>query len=701
MVVLSPAIWPNGASDVIAAPRVVLFPTRFARNLNPDKISLDVLKGKSKLEFIEINEEVLTDVLELPPWLRIRQAFCVGVTVSVPWTKLKSAPVVIFIDEINVNAVLTGEPPHKKTDRPASGLSENSSYGFADKVVEGLSLYINTVEINFDSDAFGGSFMLSRLSVESRTPGWQAAQDLRQTRINCTVINRALIFKQISWHLLRIEASAKTDRNEKRCTVNAPLRLITSGGKIRVTLKKNTIDGSVENAQIHMLLDDILWVATLPQLRSAIAFSSYLMSLVRQCEKEYPPVATLPTKPVESLTPNGQTATVSNVFRAFDFDQTSHHLHIKKVDLHLCDDAHSNITYPPGWDIESGAMQVTLYRVLVDIYPRTLASSDRRNWPRYSAPNDFSRWIDTRLEKQFSKFCTETDEALQTRLMRCWPQLLSFNVVLRIHDLIIQCVSDASSKRDSLQNMFTSDRHSRSLPNDQYIVHFEFANFVHPMSNSLPVPSPASFLQLGPFSILFDKRTLRWCLYIVHNLATAFEQSLGVNMEPIPHSDIRIDLLMPKVIIHFPSPSSNDRRFPLRLLISFSALSLSNTTFDSDIFKPFEMLSKATISYVANSELLGGRSTLIGDLMQLVGAENPTGMSELLWLRTSPAWVDTDHGPNTKSLPVISDVCFSGAILNSAEQVNIYVEPTTQISAVVDHFQFIQVSLCNGVWILY
>ncbi|KHJ85512.1 hypothetical protein OESDEN_14760, partial [Oesophagostomum dentatum] len=504
------------------------------------------------------------------------------------------------------------------------------------------------------------------------------------------------LFLQISWQLLRIEASAKADRNEKRCTINAPLRLITSGGKIRIALKKNTTDGTVVNAQIHMLLEDILWVATLPQLRSAIAFSSYLMSLIRQCEKDYPPPVTTtltPRPPMEANTPNGQDVTISNTFRAFDFDQTSYHLHIKKVDLHLCDDAHSSITPPPGWDIESGAMQVTLYRVLVDIYPRTLSSSDRRNWPRYCAPNDFTRWIETRLAQQFTKFCVNTDEAGRTRLVQCWPHMISFNVVIRIHDLTIQCVSDANSKRDSLQNMFTSERHLRSLPNDQYIVHFEFANFIHPMSSTLPVPAPASFLQLGPFSILFDRRTLRWCLYVAHNLATALEQSLGVDMEPIPHSDLRVDLLMPKVIIPFPTPPTEDRRFPMRLLVSFSTFSLSNTQFDQDIFKPFEMLNKATLSYVMNSELLNGGTTLVNDLIQLSGSKACGGVSELFWLRTSPAWVDTDHGVNTKSLPVISDVCFSGAILIRPEQVNVYVEPTTQISAVVDHFQFLQVRI--------
>lgn len=34
-------------------------------------------------------------IQELPPWLKIKRATCTGVTVNVPWTKLKSAPVQI------------------------------------------------------------------------------------------------------------------------------------------------------------------------------------------------------------------------------------------------------------------------------------------------------------------------------------------------------------------------------------------------------------------------------------------------------------------------------------------------------------------------------------------------------------------------------------------------------------------------------
>ena len=111
-------------------------------------------------------------------------------------------------------------------------------------------------------------------------------------------------FFEVSWQLLRVEASAKSERNEKRASINAPLRLITSGGEIRIALKKNSggwfkfqvffksffPDGSVVHARILTKLDEILWVATLPQLRSALAFYSYVLSLARTSSGSVSPV---------------------------------------------------------------------------------------------------------------------------------------------------------------------------------------------------------------------------------------------------------------------------------------------------------------------------------------------------------------------------------------------------------------------------
>lgn len=66
---------------------------RFAKNLTPDQISVEVLRGKGELRNIELNETVLSERLEFPSWLKICHARCNRVIVKVPWTKIKSTAV--------------------------------------------------------------------------------------------------------------------------------------------------------------------------------------------------------------------------------------------------------------------------------------------------------------------------------------------------------------------------------------------------------------------------------------------------------------------------------------------------------------------------------------------------------------------------------------------------------------------------------
>ncbi|CAJ0955343.1 unnamed protein product, partial [Mesorhabditis belari] len=669
--------------------------SKFARNLKPEQISLDVLKGKSELRNIELNEEVLTEVLELPIWLKIKKANCNRVAVRVPWTNLKSKPVELFIDEITVSIVLSADRSPSTSRKPFSDAQDTGSYGFAEKIVEGMSIYVNTLEINFDSGAFGGSFMLSRLSVESRTPGWALTNDLRKTRLHCHTTHRVLCYKQVSWQLLRIEASARTEETQRR-NINAPLRLITSGGKIRICLKKNSQNGNVIHARISMLLDDILWVATLPQIRSAIAFYSHMMKLVNAAEKAAPSIPVpVPSKTqlIPSPEPQQIHAAANSMFRRLDLDQTSYHLQVKKIDLHLCDDNLNAGNYPKDWNIEAGAMQVTLHVLLIDVYPKTLASSDRSHWVRYTSPNSATSWMGNNLKHHFAKICEELDETTRMRVQRSWPDLMSFNVVVRVYDMVIQCVSDMRTKKEELQNMFTSDRNSKkSLPSDQYILHAEFANFFHPMTDHLPVPPPATFAQLGPFSLLFDKRTLRWILFVVENLQSAMIEADAPSMEPMPHTDIRIDLLMPKVIIHLSDPKL-DARLPHRLIVSLSTVTACNNPFDV-IPTGFSRIDTRLIDYVTNTELPEGKTAFRGDLLQMNNKQTVFGIAEGMqwWLRTSPLWIDTDHGEFSRTVPLISDVCFHASITTRKDQINVYVEPQTEVTALVDHFQFLQLT---------
>lgn len=50
--------------------------SRFTKNLSPDKINLSTLKGEGQLTNLELDEDVLQNMLDLPTWLAINKVFC-------------------------------------------------------------------------------------------------------------------------------------------------------------------------------------------------------------------------------------------------------------------------------------------------------------------------------------------------------------------------------------------------------------------------------------------------------------------------------------------------------------------------------------------------------------------------------------------------------------------------------------------------
>lgn len=53
-----------------------MFVFRFTKNLSPDKINLSTLKGEGQLTNLELDQEVLQNMLDLPTWLAINKVFC-------------------------------------------------------------------------------------------------------------------------------------------------------------------------------------------------------------------------------------------------------------------------------------------------------------------------------------------------------------------------------------------------------------------------------------------------------------------------------------------------------------------------------------------------------------------------------------------------------------------------------------------------
>lgn len=75
------------------------------------------------------------------------------------------------------------------------------------------------------------AFKILRIEVESKSSAWEKC-DLRHTRIKDLKRGQILLFKEVRWQNLRIEAKSITEKELP------PLRLLTNDAVCRIIIKK-------------------------------------------------------------------------------------------------------------------------------------------------------------------------------------------------------------------------------------------------------------------------------------------------------------------------------------------------------------------------------------------------------------------------------------------------------------------------------
>lgn len=145
------------------------FHLRYTKNLSSDKINISTFKGEGELTNLQLDENVLTELLELPSWLRLTSAWCNHITFRISWAKLKSVPITLTLDEVNIS-VETCEIA--RTGTPTAGGLQSLSvpmgkYSFIHKVIDGITIAVNTVNVNFKSPAFTASVQVIDYSYKT------------------------------------------------------------------------------------------------------------------------------------------------------------------------------------------------------------------------------------------------------------------------------------------------------------------------------------------------------------------------------------------------------------------------------------------------------------------------------------------------------------------------------------------------------
>uniref|UniRef100_A0A8C6WV39 UHRF1 binding protein 1-like n=1 Tax=Neogobius melanostomus TaxID=47308 RepID=A0A8C6WV39_9GOBI len=492
--------------------------SRFAKNLSPDKINLSTLKGEGQLTNLELDEEVLQSLLDLPTWLAINHVGCNKAAIRIPWTKLKTHPISLTLDKVVMEMSTCDEPRPPNGPSPIATASGQSEYGFAEKVVEGISLSINSIVIRISAKAFSASFELSQLQVYSVNPSWSIG-DLRFTRIQDPQRGELLSFKEISWQMIRIEADAIQSAEHEM--ISAPIRLITNQSKIRVTLKRRIKDCNVVASKLILILDDLLWVLTDSQLKAMVQYAKSLSDAMEKSAQQRKSMATedevssSTTQSTQQLrtqqasTAADQSATMAKLFNDYDVWETSHHLQIKHLDLHICDDIHAK-DKTINERVTGGAMQLSFSFITLDYYPLHKAGGSCLHWMHYGEATKARESWARRLLEEFRSNVevlknTVRDQQSSTTihsspqhgklfLLLIAPpppqtpksQLMSSALVLRMADFSIYQVSTADQRRSSPKAMISCNKKSLYLPPEMPAIHVEFTEYYFPDGKDYP-----------------------------------------------------------------------------------------------------------------------------------------------------------------------------------------------------------------------
>ncbi|XP_029102232.1 UHRF1-binding protein 1 [Scleropages formosus] len=602
--------------------------SRFTKNLSPDKINLSTLKGEGQLSNLELDEEVLQNMLDLPTWLAVTRVYCNKAAIRIQWTKLKTNPICLFLDKVEVEMRTCEEPRPPNGPSPIAITAGQSEYGFAEKVVEGMSVVINSIAIRVQARAFRASFELWQLQGTSLNPKWQRS-DLRYTRITDPKRGEVLTFKEINWQSLRIEADAM--EGEEQDLGSTPLRLITNQGRIRIALKRRVKDCNVLASKLLFILDDLLWVLTDSQLKAVIHYAKSLSEAMERSAQQRKSMAgeslqtappspgahTLWSEPAPS--PSGVPSNLSQYFELHDVKESSYHTFISRLDLHICNDSSSQDPDEPQPRGAQGAMQLTFRKLGFDYYPFHRPGDGCRHWERYcSAMESHAQWAEKLLQDfrrqeegsglpgphaetpsrrtqgdgDASPKSSPPERGQGSRRSSAAPgpgagrspckRLRSSCVVVRVDDLDIHQVSTGGRHSKKTQSLLSCNRKALHAGDGVPAIHGQFTEYYFPDNPGLPVPCSNLYAQLSGLQLYLDPASVLWVSLFCRGLLRTLDQvkafyHLQDRGKGEEHVDTRLDATQLRLVIPLESSILDHPDRPQSLSITVPQAVLSNT----------------------------------------------------------------------------------------------------------------------------
>lgn len=155
--------------------------------------------------------------------------------------------------------------------------------------------------------------------------------------------------------------------------------------------------------------------------------------------------------------------------------------------------------------------------------------------------------------------------------------------VIRCEEFFIMPVTTSNGSKDELP-FLSSDKKALFLPSDMPAFQLDFTQYYYPGSVTSAVPTPNLFIQLNPIQLTLDTATCLWFSSFMRSILGQRTWSKGspeqaTSGSPSDHIDIRIEALMPKLVIPCPSDpcaAYKDSR-PQGLQVQMSQVFITNS----------------------------------------------------------------------------------------------------------------------------
>ncbi|GAV09402.1 hypothetical protein RvY_18949 [Ramazzottius varieornatus] len=582
---------------------------KYVKNFERDQLKLSVTKGRLELKDCDFNEDALTDLLELPTWLRLARVTCNRLYVKIGWRKIQHLPVHIHLDEVRVTLETC---PELRT--PTQGISALANkmpnmpemkYRLPQKIGDGIYMSMNAMRIQFKSQLMLADVQLLQLRTYPSTPEWQETDDIAKGRVKNSELDETLIFRQMDFESMRVElrsiGQAATDAR--------PIMLVTSAGNVRLIMKRRLSDALLLNIKADILLDNIQLTLSETEMKSTVDFVRDIMHLVkasniqtrvRKAQHKYvnkqntqkqlnaylkKHIGEEYNAQVEKR-PHIQDARARYYLRHAIWE-TSQHLLIRALDLTIVHDNSLPETFMEARQrarYADASMAMHLTDIRADIYPFHLVTEGNTSWlTRHREVPGSGEWINALLNgyrRELGSISATFEDDFQT--------LLSTTINASIGQFIIQpVVTGEDVKRGNKPHetpFLVFDKAEFDIPESVPAIDIAMTNYYYAKEVQWPVPKGSVFATTCPIRLSLDANTIDWMtlmgLHVGIDLIKKL-RSLEDMMETMRKpsnikSLLRVESNIPRIF--FPKSFANRRERQSGVLIQAASIVITNTS---------------------------------------------------------------------------------------------------------------------------